>query len=85
LRLSSKPVPVTAMSVVPDGPPISFQLRGQRHTILESVGPERIETGWWRGPHVQRDYYRASLQDGRKAWLFRERRSGRWFLHGWFD
>ncbi len=85
VRLRMQPVPIVAMSVVPDGPPIAFRFHGVQHTVVQSVGPERIETGWWRGPHVRRDYYRTTTDDGRKSWLFRDRKTGQWFLHGWFD
>ncbi len=33
---------------------------------------------------VQRDYYIARESDGRLCWIFRELRSGRWFVHGLF-
>jgi len=52
--------------------------------ILES-GPERIESGWWDGKDVTRDYFVARHPGGRRFWLFRERRGGgEWFLHGAF-
>jgi len=85
LRLASHPVEIAATALVPDGPPICFHLHGTRHGVTSSLGPERIETGWWRGPHIRRDYYRVMTEDGRRLWLFRERDTGRWFLHGWFD
>jgi protein ImuB len=48
-------------------------------------GPERIESGWWDGRDVQRDYYVARSTTGMRLWIFRERRAeGRWFLHGVF-
>jgi len=48
-------------------------------------GPERIESGWWDGCDVQRDYYVARTQSGARLWIFRERRApGGWFLHGVF-
>lgn len=49
-------------------------------------GPERIETGWWDGASVNRDYYVAALSRGVRAWVFRERqrRRGYWYLHGYF-
>lgn len=47
--------------------------------------PERIETGWWDGAEVARDYYIALDTHGRRLWLFRERHPPhRWFLHGVF-
>lgn len=45
-------------------------------------GPERIEGGWWDGADVQRDYYVAETGEGARLWVYREQRSGRWFLHG---
>ena len=48
-------------------------------------GPERIETGWWDGHDVRRDYYVALSRAGVRLWIFRERPPGqRWFLHGVF-
>lgn len=48
-------------------------------------GPERIETGWWDGRSVARDYYVASNPRGMRLWIYRERRGRRgWFLHGVF-
>jgi len=48
-------------------------------------GPERIESGWWDGRDVRRDYYVARTPAGVRVWIFRERRTpGGWFLHGVF-
>jgi len=48
-------------------------------------GPERIESGWWDGRDVRRDYYVARNPGGVRLWVFRDRDpSGRWFLHGVF-
>ena len=56
----------------------------QGRLILES-GPERIETGWWDGRDVARDYFVARHDGGRRFWLFRERKGERyWYLHGAF-
>jgi protein ImuB len=54
--------------------------------VLEmEEGPERIESGWWDGHDVRRDYYVARTPAGVRLWIFRERRAqGRWFLHGVF-
>ncbi len=49
------------------------------------TGPERIETGWWDGHDVRRDYYVALSRAGVRLWIFRERPpEQRWFLHGIF-
>ncbi len=85
LRLVAQPLEISATAVTPDGPPAAFQWRGQAHVLVNSVGPERIETGWWRGRYVQRDYYRVTTESGRRCWIFRRRDTKQWFLHGWFD
>ena len=46
-------------------------------------GPERIESGWWDGVDVQRDYYVAADASGSRFWIYREP-AGDWFLHGVF-
>jgi protein ImuB len=51
--------------------------------ILEQ-GPERIESGWWDGRGIARDYYIARYAQGARLWVFRERQSKRWYLHGMF-
>jgi protein ImuB len=43
---------------------------------------ERIETGWWDGGEVSRDYFVATSVRGERLWVYRER--GGWFLHGIF-
>jgi len=46
-------------------------------------GPERVETGWWDGDDVGRDYFVGRNQRGEALWLYRER-GGDWFVHGVF-
>jgi protein ImuB len=46
---------------------------------------QRIETGWWDGAEVARDYYSAVDIRGVRLWVFREREPPhQWFLHGVF-
>lgn len=51
-------------------------------------GPERIESGWWDGHDVRRDYFVAESPAGEVAWIYRDHRhgtdDGEWFLHGVF-
>jgi len=48
-------------------------------------GPERIESGWWDGHDVMRDYFVAANPSDALLWVYRERNEGaRWFLHGFF-
>jgi protein ImuB len=46
--------------------------------------PERIETGWWDGGDITRDYFVAHSPAGERLWVFRDRRGGGWYLHGLF-
>jgi protein ImuB len=85
LRLLAQPVPLAAVSIMPDGPPIGFHDQGRPQRIVHTWGPERIETGWWRGRPVRRDYYRVETTTGRRYWLFRQLDDGRWYLHGTFE
>jgi protein ImuB len=84
-----RPVPLDGlegevMAVAPDGPPARFRLGDVLHRIVQAHGPERIETAWWRGPTVRRDYYVVETDSGERFWLFRRLRDGGWFLHGMF-
>ncbi|MDJ0654290.1 MAG: DNA polymerase Y family protein [Xanthomonadales bacterium] len=48
-------------------------------------GPERIESGWWDGEDVCRDYYVAECRPGEHLWVYRDRREDRWYLQGIFS
>ena len=85
LRLLPRPLPAAVTSIAPDGPPLRFQLDGCEHAVAQSWGPERIETGWWRGRPMGRDYFRVETAAGSRFWLFRRLRDGKWFLHGLFE
>lgn len=51
-------------------------------------GPERIESGWWDGRDLRRDYFVAETPDGGIVWIYRDHRygtdDGEWFMHGVF-
>jgi protein ImuB len=66
--------------------PLAGEERPRYEGPLElEAGPERIESGWWDGRDVKRDYYVARTAAGMRLWVFRERAPGaRWFLHGMF-
>ena len=50
------------------------------------AGPERIESGWWDGADVARDYFIARAADEALLWVYRERSpAGAWYLHGIFS
>jgi len=85
LRLFFPPMPLEVVAVVPDGPPALIRLAGQSHPLSQQWGPERIETAWWRGRSVRRDYYRVETATGSRFWVFRRLTDGQWFLHGEFE
>ena len=48
-------------------------------------GPERIESGWWDGDDVRRDYFVVETRTGQRGWAFRTvGDEGPLLLHGWF-
>ena len=49
------------------------------------AGPERIESGWWDGGDVRRDYFLVETRTGQRGWAYRTvGEGGDLLLHGWF-
>jgi protein ImuB len=49
------------------------------------AGPERIESGWWDGADMRRDYYVIETASCQRAWAFRPAgEDGPFMLQGWF-
>lgn len=83
-----------------DGPwmPTSLDLSAQRpgwlleqaeplpaHGLRVLAGPERIESGWWDGGDVRRDYYLVETSTGRRGWAYRSVGDDTaLLLQGWF-
>lgn len=63
----------------------AFNYKKSKLQVTELWGPERIETGWWRGRIARRDYFRIETHLGTRYWIYRELKSGKWFLHGEFS
>ncbi|MEJ0100553.1 MAG: DNA polymerase Y family protein [Pseudomonadota bacterium] len=94
--LASKPVPGAARPLgLLEKPQLLVAIRddlGQVQRLLHQgqelrlvSGPERIQSGWWDGADVARDYYVARTADGAQWWIFREcAPARRWFVHGCF-
>jgi protein ImuB len=59
----------------------------QHHGPLTLLaGAERIETGWWDGFPVARDYFVARNRQQEVCWVFCDyRQERRWYLHGYFS
>lgn len=75
------------------GPPCNLQrplwllpkpLPCRASRLVLKAGPERIESGWWDGMDVARDYYVAQDGNGSRLWVYCDRTSGAWFVHGLF-
>lgn len=64
--------------------PQPVPLRG--HGLVPLAGPERIESGWWDGGGLRRDYYVVETGEGQRAWVFRPAGDAHAppMLHGWF-
>lgn len=63
--------------------PSPIPLRGPPPRVVGDA--ERIESGWWDGADVRRDYRVVELPTGQHAWVYRPvgNEDGYW-LHGWF-
>jgi protein ImuB len=71
-------------------PPLQLSLKNNRlyhrKPIVIINGPERIETYWWAGEDIRRDYYVAKELGGSRLWIYHECcGERRWFLHGYFS
>jgi protein ImuB len=75
----------TAAAEAPPGPRPLWLLEPPRRLgegeFVLLAGPERIESGWWDGDDVARDYFIAA-RGASLAWIYRARDG--WFLHGLF-
>ena len=56
----------------------------QKDRLALMAGPERIESGWWDGMDVARDYYVAQGRNGSRLWVYCDCVSGAWYVHGLF-
>ena len=62
-----------------------FRFDGRVESIINVIGPERLQTAWWNQTPAHRDYYRIQTHRGSRYWLFRNLQSLNWYLHGIFD
>ncbi len=66
--------------------PLRIELEAQPWILRD--GPERIESGWWDGRDLRRDYFVAENPHGETVWVYRDHRygtdDGEWFMHGLF-
>ena len=68
--------------------PLRLQARRNaaiQHGVVIPLGDiERIESGWWDGRDIRRDYYKAVNHLGVRLWIYQDRRNSGWYLHGLF-
>ncbi|MFY9345961.1 MAG: DNA polymerase Y family protein [Planctomycetota bacterium] len=57
---------------------------GEYGAVQRAHGPFRTSALWWRQP-VERDYFFLETDRGAILWVFHDRRSRRWYLHGRVD
>ena len=84
------PLPAAIKSAVEPAPRPTWllqraiPLRDRAQRIL--AGPERVESGWWDGGDVRRDYYVVETGNGQRAWAYRGvgETDTPLMLHGWF-
>ncbi|MBL8964832.1 MAG: DNA polymerase Y family protein [Phycisphaeraceae bacterium] len=81
-HLIEPPEPVRVMALWPDGPVARVRRQGVDLSVRYCSALERIGGEWWRSPEHARDYCRVQDEHGRWLWVFREARSGEWFIHG---
>jgi len=65
--------------------PTEIEIEGRWVSVQGAQGPERLCGEWWRPGAFDRDYWRLQLVDGRCPWIFCDRSTGSWWLHGWFE
>ena len=80
LRLLDPPVLIAEGRALP----CRFRYQKSIYTAAKKWGPERIETAWWNGPTVRRDYWRIETEAGMHFWIYFDLRSDKWFLQGEF-
>ncbi|MFZ5476142.1 MAG: error-prone DNA polymerase [Myxococcota bacterium] len=71
------------VAAAPSGRPRALLLDRAWIPLVATDGPERLAGEWWRDGGWKRDYWRVTLSDGRRAWIFSDEH--RWWLHGWLD
>lgn len=84
VRLLQPPRPLAVTADASSGAPQLLNHSRWRARVLAAWGPERIETGWWRGRLISRDYWRVQTSAGQLLWVYQDLANQQWFLHGTF-
>jgi protein ImuB len=65
--------------------PVRLRDRGGWRDVVMAAGPDRISGGRWEVEPYAREYFRCVTDEGVLLWVYRDARSGGWYLHGWWD
>jgi protein ImuB len=88
LRTPASPLPAAPRPVWLLAEPLPLGSVPEGRPWILRDGPERIESGWWDGEDVRRDYFVAETPEGDIVWIFRDHRygtaDGEWFVQGLF-
>ena len=84
LHLHPQPQRLLEVTLTATGAPRSFVRPPRHYQVSHAWGPHRVETRWWSGPTIRRDYYRIEVVCGNRFWLFHNLRNGAWYLQGTF-
>src|SRR6266849_6153788 len=80
-RSTSRVFPVRPLWLFAEPRPLGAEPASAELKLLS--GPERIESGWWDGNEIGRDYFVGRDAEGAEVWLYRDR-GGQWFVQGVF-
>jgi len=84
--LLAHPQEIKALALMPDRHPSSITWKGKQLKIIKGSNLERIAEEWWQkssfNENRNRDYFKIQDQYGRWLWVFRQRASFKWYVHG---
>ncbi|WP_145341317.1 Y-family DNA polymerase [Rosistilla ulvae] len=84
IQLLKEPIELTVLKIERGTPPMLFGYRDRQLQTHRFWGPERIETAWWSGSMIRRDYFRIETNQGDWLWVYRKLTTSQWYLHGLF-
>lgn len=90
IKIFHPPIPLESVEISHNDsqetgrPPALLISAELRRNVINYWGPERIETGWWRGSTARRDYWRVETESHQQFWIYNDLRKRTWFLQGEF-
>ncbi|MDX1562220.1 MAG: DNA polymerase Y family protein [Gammaproteobacteria bacterium] len=84
LWLLPEPVPQSQQGQTPSEIRWGLTPSAPASSPAQQWGFERIESGWWDGQDVRRDYQIVVGAGGEKLWVYRDCATQQWYLHGLF-